>query len=208
MVFDRTHTIAPESPVALTQKIIAFWWQHWIGIMVLNILWFLLQIPIITGPPATAAFFAIGQRMLEGEVWDARDMWREMQRLFLPAWRWAIPYFLIAGVLLGNVALYANQVGLLWHGLRMAWAGLFLIWVAVTLLYWPFWLNQQTPSLMTSTRNGLRFCMRHPGTTLLFVILSSTFLVISTLIVLPLLFGGVGFVVLGALGVVNWSLRQ
>ena len=51
-------------------------WRDWIGMVFLNILWVLFQIPIITGPPATVVLFAIAQRVNDDELWDMRETWQ------------------------------------------------------------------------------------------------------------------------------------
>ncbi len=192
----------------LLQRAGKLWWQHWIGILVLNVLWFLLLLPIVTAPPATAAFFAIGKCILDDEVWDARDMWEMLQQLFFPAWRWALPNLVLGGVLVGNFALYADQQGAIWEGVRIVWGGLLLLWLAINYLYWPFWLTQTDKRVTTTLMNGLRFCLQHPLLTFLFVVVSSVMLILGGVLVLPFVFGLVGWVVLAALAIVRWSVEE
>lgn len=192
--------------MSLIWRATKLWWQHWIGILVLNMLWFFLQLPIISGPPSTAAFFAIVKRMIEGEVWDTRDMWDELQRLFWPAWRWAVVSVVFAVVVIGNFVIYQARVGGLWTTLRLMWGVIALLWLAVNLFYWPFWLHQTDKSLHTTVMNALRFMVQHTASGLLFLVSTMVLLVLGTIMVLPLVFGLVGFIMIVALLLVERGL--
>ncbi len=192
--------------MSLIWRATKLWWQHWIGILVLNMLWFFLQLPIISGPPSTAAFFAIVKRMIEGEVWDTRDMWDELQRLFWPAWRWAVVSVVFAVVVIGNFVIYQARVGGLWTTLRLMWGVIALLWLAVNLFYWPFWLHQTDKALHTTVMNALRFMVQHTASGLLFLVSTMVLLVLGTIMVLPLVFGLVGFIMIVALLLVERGL--
>ena len=41
------------------------WWREWPLLMLLNLAWLALQIPIVTGPPATAAMYVMARRVAD-----------------------------------------------------------------------------------------------------------------------------------------------
>src|SRR5436190_1411831 len=51
------------------------WWHNLVHVTVLNCFWFLLQIPIVTGLPATAALFNVTYRLAEGDHVTPADLW-------------------------------------------------------------------------------------------------------------------------------------
>ena len=183
------------------------WWQHWIAILVLNILWFGLQIPIVSGPPATATFFSIGRRIIQGELWDASDLWREWRRFFLASWIWAAFNLVIIGALAFNLTLYWSQIGIGWSALRIFWSLFFAQWLLVNLLYWPFWLAQTEPNLRNSLQNGLLFLLQHPMSSVGTIFLLGVLGTIGAVTVLPIPFGLVGFFVLIGLILVEETLK-
>ena len=193
--------------MSLLWRACRLWWQHWIGILILNILWFLLQLPIVSGPPATAAFFAMVKRIVDDDVWDARDMWDAWREMFWPAWRWAVPNLLVGVVVVGNFYLYQERTGGMWVTLRLLWGMIALLWLAVNLFYWPFWMHQEDRSLRTTIANALRFLSQHAVMGLLFATGSALLLVLGAALVLPFVFGLVGLVMIGAMLLVQQALK-
>ena len=108
-------------PFTIIIHALRLWWRDWIGMILLNILWLALQIPIVTGPPATAVLYAIAQRIHRGEYWEMQELWPLLRELFWPAWRWALPNGLFLGVLAVNLYAYQNAEGAGWLFLRLVW---------------------------------------------------------------------------------------
>jgi hypothetical protein len=162
-------------------------WRDWIGMMFLNILWVLFQIPIVTGPPATAVLYAMAERVNNGELWEIKETWQLLRVLFWPAWRWALPNTIIALVLIFNIAAYWSAAGLGWIILRLFWGLLLLFWIMLNLFYWPFWLAQEEKSLRTTYANCARFLILNfwPASIITFVCV--VVVIISILTTLPML---------------------
>ena len=184
------------------------WWRDWIGMVFLNLLWVLLLIPIVTGPPATAALYAIARRVYEEEVWDLQDTWRFMRELFWPSWRWALPNLVILFVLAGNFFIYEAVEGVFWVVLRVVWALLLILWLMLNNYFWPFWLAQEDKSLRTTYANCARFLVLNPWPVLIVTFISMLFFVASVLLVIPLLVGTVSWLSLAGTTAVQRSLAQ
>src|SRR5439155_18239503 len=84
----------------------AAWWGEWPLLMLLNLAWLALQIPIVTGPPATAAMYAMARRVADGEVVGPRQAWHSLRAMFWPAWGWGAVNLVLAVVVIGNFAAY------------------------------------------------------------------------------------------------------
>jgi len=174
----------------------------------LNLLWVLLLIPIVTGPPATAALYAIARRVYEEEVWDLQETWQYMRELFWPSWRWALPNLVILFVLAGNFFIYEAVEGVFWVVLRVVWALLLILWLMLNLYFWPFWLAQEDKSLRTTYANCARFLVLNPWPVLIVTFISMLFFVASVLLVIPLLVGAVSWLSLVGVTAVQRSLAQ
>jgi uncharacterized membrane protein YesL len=174
----------------------------------LNLLWVLLLIPIVTGPPATAALYAMAKRVYEEEVWELQETWQYLRELFWPSWRWALPNIVILFVLAGNFFIYQATEGVLWVVLRIIWGLLLILWVMLNLYFWPFWLAQEDKSIRTTYANCGRFLLLNPWPVLIITFICMLSLVVSVLLVLPLLVGAVSWLSLVGVTAVQRSLAQ
>lgn len=171
------------------------WWKHWIGILVLNILWFLLQIPIVTGPPATATFFAIGRRLIDDEMWDSQDLWQTFRQNFLSGWMWALPNLAVFVIIAVNFVAYQNRVGVAFVSLRIFWFVLLSVWLMTNLFYWPFWFRQENPTWWQTVSNCWKLLLMYPAPAIGLLLLIIAFSLFGSLLVLPVPFGLVGLFV-------------
>jgi hypothetical protein len=161
------------------------WWSEFMQLIFFNLLWLVLQIPIVTGPPATAAMYVIAHRLADGEFIEPRHGLDALRRMWVPAWVWGVINLVIVGVLVGNFWLYQSATGWLWTGLRLMWGIIALGWFAVNLFYWPFWLAQDQHSPQLTFRNSFLFLAKQPGLALTLVLFSAFLSVVSVLTTLP-----------------------
>jgi len=151
-----------------------------------NLIWLALQIPIVTGPPATAAMYVIARQLADGELIEPRHGLNALRRMFAPAWVWGALNLLIVGAVAGNFWFYQSATGWLWIGLRLVWGVIALGWFAINLFYWPFWLIQEQHSLGLTFRNSFLFLAKRPGLALTLMLMSALLIVVSVLTTLPL----------------------
>lgn len=196
------------NPINILWQSVKLWWQHWIGILVLNVVWFLLQVLLVTGPPATAVAFTISQRIHNGEAWDWQDLVQLFRELFWPAWQWALPNLLLVMVIVGNFYAYREFTGLMWTALRLFWGVIAVVWFMLNLFYWPFWLAQADKSLKTTYQNTFRFFVLHSWTVLAVTGVAAIVMVLSVLYILPLTIGGVVLVMIVAVTAVAQSMAN
>ena len=162
------------------------WWQEFMLLIFFNLTWLALQIPIVTGPPATAAMYVIARQLADGELIEPRHGLNALRRMFAPAWIWGALNLLIVGAVIGNFWFYQSATGWFWIGLRLVWGAIALVWFAINLFYWPFWLAQEQHSLQLTFRNSFLFLAKRPGLALSLMLISAFLIVVSVLTTLPL----------------------
>ncbi|HZD11416.1 MAG TPA: DUF624 domain-containing protein [Candidatus Binatia bacterium] len=174
-----------QSLAKILSRALRLWWQEVVVLLVLNAAWFLLQIPVLTGPPATAMLYAMVRRSMDGEYWNLRDAWRAFRELFWSAWRWGLANALVWIVGIWNLAVYWRASGAIWFALRLLWIGALAVWLALNFFYWPFWLAQEDRSLLNTYRNCARFLLLHAGLAFMLVVFSVVLTVLSLVTTLP-----------------------
>ncbi|HET7087850.1 MAG TPA: DUF624 domain-containing protein [Anaerolineae bacterium] len=167
-------------------RAIALWWREFILLTLFNLAWLALQVPIVTGPPATAAMYALARRVVDAEWIGPLDGWLVLRQMFLPAWKWGAVNLVIGLVLVVNFLAYWEAPGLGWVILRLLWGAIALVWFAINLFYWPFWLVQSDRRMMTTARNSLLLLVKRPAFGLTLAVISASLVVVSLLTVLPL----------------------
>jgi hypothetical protein len=138
------------------------WWREPFTFILLNIGWLILQIPLITGPAATAAMYAAARQAAQGDNISPRDALTEARRLFVPALQWGLLNLLILGAVVGNLYAYRSADGLGWDVLRGLWIAIGALWAAVNVFYWPFWFEQDQPTVRQTLFNGLLLLAKRP----------------------------------------------
>ena len=166
-------------------------WSDLLTTAVVNLLWMVFSLLIVTGPPAALALFYVGNRLAHGESTDPGDFLQALRRYFGVGWRWGLVNGVMLFLLVGDVILtgrLSQSAG------AQVIQGLFLaglaVWLLLQLYVLPFLLEQETPSVRLALRNGASML----GSNLLF---SAT---LGILLIIALAVGTVFFLVTLAAG--------
>jgi uncharacterized membrane protein YesL len=148
-----------------------FLWSSYdhLGLVVLaNLLWLALLIPVVTAPAATAGLFHLGRKIADHEAVGIRDFFEGFRRHFSPALRAGALSLLLAVVLWVNIDFYSHLGG------RAAVPGTLLaavmVWIALFLLLIHAHLFPLIVSGERSTRQAFRkaalLTLDNPGYTI------------------------------------------
>jgi len=162
------------------------WWRELILLVIFNVIWWLSQLLIITGPPATATMYRIAQKLTDNQLVDFTDSWKEFRLMFFSAWKWGALNMILLLVLVVNLAGYWNAEGWEWSFLKLIWMFIAITLYMLNLFYWPFWLSQTDQRMLNTYRNSLVLMFNKPalfGTT---AVLSFLWIVFCILTVIPL----------------------
>ncbi len=162
------------------------WWGEMLLLTALNLAWLALQVPIVTGPAATAAMYAVARRIADGESVGPRQAWQALRQMARPALGWGAVNLILAVVIGVNFAVYSSAPGLTWAALRLAWGAIATLGFALNLFYWPFWLAQTDRRLALTFRNALLLYLKAPGFGLTLLLLCGVLIGVGVLTTLPL----------------------
>jgi uncharacterized membrane protein YesL len=159
------------------------YWEEGFNLLVINVIWSGAQVLIVTGPPATAALFAVTNRVAHGgfaRLSEFRDAFKEF---FGASWKWgalnlaAIVVFGFAAIFYGSGVFDAYGAML---SLLMWW--LLGTWLFLQMFAFPMWLEQTDRRIGLALRNAAVMTAHHVRLTLLALVLT----VIAVALIVPL----------------------
>lgn len=175
-----------SSAFSILRRAISLWWGESFSLVVLNLAWLILQVPLITGPAATAAVYAVAMKVADDDPFELNDAWDAFRKYFLPALGWGILNLVVLGTLLSNFWFYRGASGAGWTVIRVAWGTITLGWTTINLYYWPFWFLEKTQTMRVTYRNSFLFLSRQTGLALTLLVITLVLTVISILTAIPL----------------------
>ena len=176
-------------PLSLIGRSLSNYWDEAFNLMICNLLWFVAQLLVIPGPPATAALFYITNRVAHGHFSRIREFLRAIRLFFLDGWKWGA-LNLLAIVIFGNAAFFYGRGGLpepFGSTLMLINLQFLLLWLWTQVFAFPFWLEQSEKRIGLALRNAVVFQATNLGVTLLAAFLAVIVLVITYF--LPVLIG-------------------
>jgi hypothetical protein len=193
---------------AVLGRALRLWWGEFFLLTLFNLAWLALQLPIVTGPPATAAMYVVARRVAAGEVVGPRDGWLALRQMAWPAWRWGLANVVVIGAILGNFWAYQDFLGWGWTALRLAWGAIAVLWLAANLFYWPFWLAQSDRRMVIALRNSLLLYLKAPGLGMTLLLACLALSAASVLVTAPLAVGLMAWLALVGVVAVDAALDR
>ena len=138
-------------------------WHYLWELLVFNLLWLILSIPLITAPPALAGlYYATNQLAHEREV-NWRAFFEGFRLHFWLGWRWSGLNLLVVVLAFSNYIFY-DRLQTSWS----AWAqggilGLLFMWSLLQIFTFPLLLEQSQRKLSIALRNSLVMYLKFPG---------------------------------------------
>jgi uncharacterized membrane protein YesL len=174
-----------------------FWELYYksIPFISLNVLWFLLTLPLITAFPAVAGLFYATNQLAHGKTAGWGDFMDGFRRYFWISWRWGMLNILVLLVGAVNIWFY-GQVETGWADIiRGINIGLVFIWGSSQIFTFPFLIEQEDRRLKVAIRNILVMYLRSPLRSFgLALGLSVLILLAARFFVPALVFFGVSFI--------------
>lgn len=156
-----------------------------IPLIILNVLWFITSLPLITAIPATAALFYATNHLAHGRPADWRTFFEGFRLYFRSSWLWGLLNIVITAALVSNFVYYSFQEVTWTEVARIIVLIIAFLWLATQIYTFPMMIEQEQPRLRQALRNSLVLIIKRPlfaiGATLLIGIIA----IGTTLIIQP-----------------------
>jgi uncharacterized membrane protein YesL len=137
-----------------------------IDLILVNVIWFLFSVPLVTAVPALGGLFYATNRMAHGSTGDWRVFWQGFRETFRLSWRWGLVNTVVL-LFLGFNWWFYGQIeisGVLWiRGLILM---LIAVWIQLQLFTFPLLLEQADQRFTVALRNSGVLLLRWPATAL------------------------------------------
>ncbi len=156
-----------------------------IPFIILNVIWFICSLPIVTLIPSTAALFYATNQLAHGKPADWHTFFEGFRRYFWQSWLWGVLNVIATAGLISNELFYTrtDSDGFVW--LRGAIIALAIFWLGIQMYTFPLLLEQEHPHLRLALRNSLVILIKKPIFTVSRVFLIGLLMVVSTLLMWP-----------------------
>ncbi len=163
------------------------WWNNLVQLTLLHFAWVVCQMLIVTAPPATAALYALVEKVAQGDLLSGREVWTTFRAAFVPAWKWAICNLVVLSLLASYLWWAGRQTALLASAVSVLALAALALWLAMNLFYWPLWLAQSDSSVRNTYRNAFVIVAANPAASAALLLISLGVVAVSTLTILPLI---------------------
>lgn len=133
-----------------------------IDLILVNLIWFLFSVLIVTAVPALGGLFYATNQMAHGGGGNWRTFWEGFRRYFWLSWRWGLINAVVLMVL-GVSLWFYGQIETSWIiGVRVALIGLGAAWIEFQLFTFPLLLEQADQRFVVALRNSGVIFLRWP----------------------------------------------
>jgi hypothetical protein len=138
-------------------------WHNLWELLVFNLLWLVLSIPLITAPPAFVGLYYATNQLAHGRDVNWRAFFEGFRLHFWLGWRWATLNLLVVALAFSNYIFYGRFQTNWSTWVQGAILGLLFIWGLLQMYTFPLLLEQNQRKLSIAMRNSLVMYLRFPG---------------------------------------------
>ena len=176
-------------PLRVIAWALSDWWDDWINMTLIGLLWLLCWATIVLGPPATFGLYYVTNQLAHGRSLGLRGLVEGGKRYFVKSWLWMLLNLVAAAVSVVNTWFY-GQFDADWAVIVRAFPlFLGLTWLVVQFYALPYLMEQKEESLKLALRNGLFTLLAAPGYTAVVAGLAALIAVLSVWLVAPAFLG-------------------
>lgn len=156
-----------------------------VPLIVTNVLWVILTLPVITAPPAAAGLYYATNQLAQQKSVTWRTFFEGFRAHFWLGWRWGLVNLLVFAILGFNFWFYGRGETSWGVWLQGAFLGMMVLWGLLQLYTFPLLLEQQDRRMRTALRNSLVLFLRYPAFSIGLALLVALLVVVSTLFLPP-----------------------
>jgi uncharacterized membrane protein YesL len=165
------------------------WWDGWLDMVVVMLVWIAAQVTVIFGPPATFGLYYVAFRMINGEALGFRGLITGARIYFWKAWIWGIINIVVFFTLWINIYFYGSISSSWGVYVQVVIILLGVLWYCTQFYTLPYFMEQELKSVPVSLKNGLFTTLASPFYTLMIMIIVLIIIGVSTAFVIPLFLG-------------------
>ncbi len=165
------------------------WWDSWLDMVLVTALWFIAQVTVVLGPPATFGYYYAVHSMLNGQAIGVPGLIEGARKYFGKAWLWGLVNLLAVFTITFSAWFYLHQAAT-WSFYAFALVVLVgYLWICTQFYALPYFMELENKDLYTAMKNGLFTTLAAPFFTPILIIISLLVVVLSFVLILPLFLG-------------------
>ena len=166
----------------ITLKIL--WNELW-TFVVLNVLWLLLCLPIVTAPASFVALYYVADKAARDEVIEIRDFFEGFKLYFVKGSLLGL-LNIIVGMLLATNLLFYGQIAAGWaKAVQILWIAVTLFWLLLQVYLLPMFVVQIEPTFKVTLRNSALLILAQPLFSVIVALEIITLTAVSVILVMP-----------------------
>jgi uncharacterized membrane protein YesL len=154
-------------------------------LVIVNILWVLLTIPVLTAPGALAGAYYMTNLIAHRKPVTWRTFFEGFRQFFWLAWLWTLVNILAGFVVYSNFKFYEQFSGTWVAYLQGAALGAGILWMVLQLYVFPLLIEQEDRRLRIAWRNSFILLVSNPGLALLLILFLGLIVVLSVVLQVP-----------------------
>ncbi len=162
-------------------------------LVIVNVLWLLLTIPILTAPASLAGAYYMTNLLAHRKPVSWRTFFEGFRQFFWLSWRWALANLLAALLVYSNFVFYGRFEGswvVFMQGIAL---GIGILWLGLQMYVFPLLIEQEDRRLRVALKNSLVLLIGSPGLALLLFIFLTLVAGLSVILQVPWLIITVSF---------------
>lgn len=131
-------------------------------LLMVNILWVLLMIPVVTIPPAFAGLYYATNQLANEKKVTCHTFFEGFKKYLSKSYLWFLVNTVVIGLLLFNINLGVRLPETAWlQQLGIFYWIFLLIWLSLQIYMFPFLIEQDEPQLWMALRNSVILWIKH-----------------------------------------------
>lgn len=165
------------------------WWDSWIDMVLVTLLWLLAQVTIVLGPPATFGYYYVISQMMRGESLGVRGLIQGARKYFGKSWIWGAINLLAIFVLMVNLQFYGGIQPPWGFALQVLMGLVAYLFIAMNFYGLPYFMSIEPKSFKVAFKNGILTTLAAPFFTFVVFIFCVLIVALSAGLVLPFFLG-------------------
>ncbi len=150
-----------------------------------NVLWVVFTLPIVTAPAAAAGLTYVTHQMVYGERVSWRTFFEGFRQYWWPASRWAVLNVFVLLTLAGSYIFYGRMQQSWADFLQACLPMLLVTWLLLQVFVLPLMLEMERPRVREALRLSAFIYLRLPGCCFALAVMLAALSLLSTVLALP-----------------------